>query len=179
MMDPSSQTATLAQRARTWPWLLLAALVVCADQLSKAVVVRNLDLHERIDVLPIFAWVRWHNEGAAFSMFNDAGGWQRWVFVGLAIGFVGFLLYELRRLPTTQKIMGWVYALIMGGAIGNGIDRALNGYVVDFVLVHYQTYYFPAFNVADAALSCGAVLWIFVMIMEHRQERALEQADRQ
>lgn len=155
-----------------WPWLLLALVVLTIDQLSKWVVVQHLDLGDRIDVWSIFSWVRWHNEGAAFSMLSDAGGWQRWMFVALAVGFSLFLLYELRRLPAGERVMGWVYGLILGGALGNLVDRAMNGYVVDFLLFHYEQHYFPAFNVADSALFCGAVLWIVMMIVELRRERA-------
>lgn len=152
-------------------WVGLGALVVVLDQLTKAYVVRTLEFGDLVPVLPVFSWVRWHNEGAAFSMLSDAAGWQRWFFVVLAIGFVAFILYELRRLPADQKLMGWVYGLIGGGAVGNLIDRLLQGYVVDFVLLHYDRFYFPAFNVADMALSCGAALWIWVMLTEYLRDR--------
>jgi len=153
-------------------WLGLAGLVVIIDQLTKWWVVETLVLGERIQVLPFFAWVRWHNTGAAFSILADAGGLQRWFFVALAVAFSGYLIYELSRLPAGERLMGWVFGLILGGAIGNMIDRAVNGHVVDFVLVHYEQHIFPAFNVADSALFCGAAVWIFVMIMEARQDKA-------
>jgi signal peptidase II len=152
-------------------WLGLGALVVVLDQLVKGWVVRALELGEEVPVLPVLSWVRWHNEGAAFSILSDAAGWQRWFFVVLAVGFVSFIIYELRRLPREQRLMGWVYGLIAGGAVGNLIDRALDGYVVDFVLVHWQQYYFPAFNVADSALTVGAALWIGAMIAEYLRNR--------
>jgi signal peptidase II len=160
------QNATLAK------WLGLAAVLVVLDQLVKLVVVRSLELGERIPVLPFFSWVRWHNTGAAFSMLNDLGGWQRWLFVALALGFSGFLLYELRRLAEGERLQAFVYALILGGALGNMIDRLRTGYVVDYVLVHYQEWYFPAFNLADSALSVGAVLWILLLLREGKRERA-------
>ena len=119
-------------------WLSVAGVVIVADQLSKWVVTQNLHLGERIDVLPIFSWVRWHNDGAAFSILSGGGGWQLWFFVALAIGFAGFIIYELRRLPVGHWVMGLAYGLIMGGALGNMIDRVSAGYVVDFVLVHYH-----------------------------------------
>ncbi len=150
-------------------WLSLAGLVVLLDQLSKYYVVSVLAYNDRVQVLPFFAWVRWHNDGAAFSFLAGAGGWQRYFFVCLAVGFSAFIIYELKRLPREDRVMGWVYGLILGGAIGNLIDRLLHGYVVDFILVHYQQHNFPAFNIADSALFCGAVLWILVMIHEHRQ----------
>lgn len=154
-----------------WKWLGLGGLVVVLDQLVKWWVTRNLVLGEEIPVLPFLSWVRWHNEGAAFSILSDAAGWQRWFFVVLAVGFVAFIVYELRRLPADQRLMGWVYGLIVGGAVGNLIDRVVHGYVVDFVLLHYQQYYFPAFNVADMALTAGATLWIGAMLVEYFRDR--------
>ena len=156
-------------------WLGLGGLVVVKDQATKWFVAHTLQLGDEVAVLPFFSWVRWHNEGAAFSLLSQAGGWQRWFFVILAVGFVAFIVYELRRLPEGQRAMGWVYGLIVGGAVGNLIDRVIHGYVVDFVLLHYQQYYFPAFNIADAALTIGAALWIFVTVAEYfrqRQEQA-------
>lgn len=152
-------------------WLGVSAVVVALDQLVKSWVTRSLAYGEEIPVLPFLSWVRWHNEGAAFSILNDAAGWQRWFFIVLAIAFVAFIVYELRRLPREHQLMGLVYGLIVGGAIGNLVDRVLHGYVVDFVLLHWQQYYFPAFNVADSALSVGATLWIGAMIFEYRRER--------
>ncbi len=152
-------------------WLLLSALVIALDQLTKLWVITVLAYQERVQVLPFFAWVRWHNEGAAFSFLSSAGGWQRYFFVALAIGFSAFIVYEISRLQKHERVMGCVYGLILGGAIGNLIDRIHHGYVVDFVLFHYDSYYFPAFNVADSALFCGAALWIGVMIVEYRQSK--------
>ena len=152
-------------------WLLISVLVIALDQLTKIWVITVLAYQERVQVLPFFAWVRWHNEGAAFSCLSSAGGWQRYFFVSLAVGFSAFIVYEISRLQKHERVMGWVYGLILGGAIGNLIDRVHHGYVVDFVLFHYDRYYFPAFNVADSALFCGAVLWILVMIAEYRQSK--------
>ena len=152
--------------------LSLAGFVLVLDQLTKYWVVSQLAYQERIQVFPFFAWVRWHNDGAAFSFLSDAGGWQRWFFVLLALGFAAFIIYEMSRLTSEDRLMGWVYGLILGGALGNLVDRLNHGYVVDFVLVHYQTYYFPAFNVADSALFCGAALWILLMIADYRHTRS-------
>lgn len=144
-----------------WPrWLGLSALVVVLDQLTKWIVVSELALNERVPLLPVFSLVRWHNDGAAFSMLSGGGGWQRWFFVTLAVLFTGFIIYELRRLKPGEKFMACVYALILGGALGNMVDRLVHGHVVDFILVHYRDWYFPAFNVADIALTCGAAAWI-------------------
>jgi signal peptidase II len=156
-------------------WLGLSVVVLVIDQLTKWLVVQNLRLGERVDVLPFFSWVRWHNDGAAFSMLS--GGSGRWFFVLLALGFTIFIIYELRRLPIDSRLMGWAYALILGGALGNGSDRLLSGYVVDFALAHYEGWYFPAFNVADSALTVGAILWIGSMLLEYlgsRGTRAIE-----
>lgn len=152
-------------------WLWLGVAVVALDQLVKTWVIRVLELGDQVPVTGFLSWVRWHNEGAAFSLLSDAAGWQRWFFVALALGFVAFIVYELRRLPPEQRLMGWVYGLIVGGAVGNLIDRLVHGYVVDFVLLHWQQYYFPAFNVADAALTVGAALWIGLMVNDYLRER--------
>lgn len=161
-----------AQTDRYWyRWLGISALVVALDQLTKWYVTTTLALGERVEVLPIFSWVRWHNDGAAFSILAGSGGWQRWFFVLLAVAFTLFILYELRKLPTGDRLMGLVYGLILGGALGNGIDRLLHGYVVDFLRFHYDRWGFPAFNVADIALFCGATLWIGLLAMEFLRER--------
>lgn len=165
----SPQPLTFDRRLAAW--LGLAGLVVILDQLTKYVVVTEMVLLERIQVLPFFAWVRWHNPGAAFSFLADSGGWQRWFFVILALVFSAYLIWELARLPKADKVLGVVFSLILGGAIGNMIDRWLNGYVVDFILVHYQHYEFPAFNLADSSLFCGAALWILLMLKEYLDER--------
>jgi len=146
-------------------WLALAAGVVALDQITKWLVVRALLEGERVPLLPVLSLVRWHNEGAAWSMLSDAGGWQRWLFVALALLFAAFVVYELRRLAPGQWLMGVVYGLLLGGALGNLIDRLLYGHVVDFVLFHYGSWSFPAFNVADSALTVGAALWIGLLLL--------------
>jgi signal peptidase II len=153
-----------------WRWLGFAVLVVTLDRVAKYIVVQVLALGERIPVWPFFSWIHLQNEGAAFSFLSGAGGWQRWLFVAIAIGFSIYLIYEMLRLPVDKKLQGWAFALILGGAWGNLIDRILSGRVVDFVLVHYQHYYFPAFNVADSAIFLGAVAWIALMIRDSRRE---------
>ena len=157
-------------------WLGVGALVVALDQLTKWWVTRLLELGEEVPVLPFFSWVRWHNEGAAFSMLSQAGGWQRWFFVVLAVVFVGFIVYELRRLPAEHRVMGLVYGLVAGGAVGNLIDRVMHGYVVDFILVHYRSNYFPAFNLADSALTVGAALWIGLAIGDYLKQRGRQES---
>ncbi len=156
-------------------WLSITACVLVADRVTKWFVADVMALGDRIAVLPIFSWTHLQNPGAAFSMFADAGGWQRWFFVLLAIGFSAYLLYELRRIVVpanvVERLAAWGYALIMGGALGNMWDRATHGYVVDFALVHWRDYYFPAFNVADSAITIGASLWILSMVLEARAKK--------
>ena len=143
--------------------------VFVLDQGTKWIVVTEMVYGERIQVLSFFAWVRWHNAGAAFSFLADAGGWQLWFFVIIGLGFSGYILRELSRLTLQERWMGLVYGLILGGALGNLYGRMVNGYVVDFILVHYERHIFPAFNVADSALFCGVVFWLYLMIQESRR----------
>ena len=149
-------------------WMAVAGLVMVLDQAAKWLASAELALGERVSVLPFFSWVLWHNDGAAFSIMSGLGGWQRWFFVALAVGFSVFIVYELRRLRAGDWLQGLAYGLILGGALGNMIDRLTSGYVMDFVLFHYGSWYFPAFNLADAALTCGAALWIACMIRDAR-----------
>ena len=154
-----------------WLGFLLAGVVLVLDQASKYLVVQVLDHYDRIQVLPFFAWVRWHNEGAAWSFLATAGGWQHYFFVLLAAGFSAYLIYELLRLAPEERAMRVVFGLILGGALGNMLDRLQHGHVIDFILFHYQQHVFPAFNIADSALFCGAAVWIVLMIVEHRQNK--------
>ena len=149
-------------------WIAVSAAVIVLDQGTKWLASAELALGERMSVLPFFSWVLWHNDGAAFSIMSGLGGWQRWFFVALAGGFSIFIVYELRRLRVGDWPQGLAYGLILGGALGNMIDRLTSGYVVDFILFHYKSWYFPAFNLADAALTCGAALWILCMIRDAR-----------
>jgi len=151
--------------------VIIALICFVLDHLVKFQITETMAYGDRISVWSFFDLVRWHNEGAAFSMLASAGGWQRWFFIVLGIGFSIYILFELRRLPREEAAMVWVYGLILGGALGNLADRILEGYVVDFLLFHYGEWYFPAFNLADTFLFCGAVLWILLMIVESRQKR--------
>ena len=155
-------------------WFSISFSVVFLDQWTKNIVVDAMSLGDRISVFTYFSWVRWHNEGAAFSFLADAGGWQRWFFIALALFFVAFLANELRNLKEKFSSLHLVYTLIIGGALGNTIDRLINGYVVDFILVHYDQYYFPAFNLADSALTLGAVMWAIILIREVIQEKRVD-----
>jgi signal peptidase II len=153
-------------------WLWISVLVIAVDQLTKLWIERTMVLGDSFHVLPVLDIVRAHNPGAAFSFLADAGGWQRWGFTLLAVGVSIALVVWLRRLAlTTHAMLAFGLALILGGAIGNVIDRVEHGYVVDFVLVHWGSSYFPAFNVADSAISIGAVLVILDAILEGRRKK--------
>ena len=167
-----STVATARIRGNLLRWIPLAVVVAGLDQATKAWVTSALVHGERIQILPFFAWVRWHNEGAAFSFLASAGGWQRWFFILLALVFSVYVIWELARLSYRERHLGAVYGLILGGAVGNVIDRIVHGHVVDFVLLHYQQHIFPAFNVADSALFCGVVLWGLLLFQQFRQDGA-------
>jgi signal peptidase II len=156
-------------------WLWLAALVIVLDQASKWWVVNNFELFQRNELLEWLGMTRLHNTGAAFSFLAGADGWQRWFFVSLGVAVSVGVLFWLRSLPRSgQGILASGLALIVGGALGNVIDRVNHGYVVDFISVHYQQWFFPAFNVADSAITVGAGLLILDMLFgsHGRQEEA-------
>jgi signal peptidase II len=141
------------------PWLAVAFVVIVLDQLTKAWIAATFQLGDARLVTPFLDIVRAHNRGAAFSFLNDASGWQRWFFIGLGLAAAGFIVWMLKR-HGGQRVFGWALALILGGAIGNVIDRLLHGHVIDFIQVHWKSHYFPSFNVADSAISIGAALLI-------------------
>ncbi len=150
-------------------WLLLTAAVVGADQWSKRLVEGALELSGTRYLLPVFNIVRAHNRGVAFSMFSTSAGWQRWAFSALAIGVSIALITWLRRLERGATLLGAALALILGGALGNVIDRLRLGYVVDFLQVHWQLHYFPAFNIADSAITIGAGLLLLDALLNSRR----------
>jgi signal peptidase II len=156
-----------------WRWLPLVLLVIVADQLSKGWIEANYQLGESTPVLPVLDIIRLHNPGAAFSFLAGAGGWQRWFFIVLALGVSVVLLWWLRSVyEAAERRLTLALSLILAGAIGNVIDRSEHGSVVDFIHVHWGNAYFPAFNIADAALTVGAALMIFDAFLEWRRERA-------
>lgn len=160
--DPSAGTPAPMPPQRTHPgaWLWLSVAVVALDQATKFLVTRFLELYERVEVLPVLNFTQLHNTGAAFSLLAGADGWQRWFFIGLAVTVSTALIVWLWRLPRGGKLLPVALALILGGAIGNLIDRALHGYVIDFIHVHWGDAFFPAFNIADSAITIGAALLI-------------------
>jgi signal peptidase II len=139
-------------------WLWLSAFVLVIDQLTKRVVDTSMQLHETIELIPFFQLTYMRNEGAAFSFLSGAGGWQRWFFIGLAVIASVFICFWLKRLANTQRWEAIAWALVLGGALGNLIDRILYGYVIDFLDVYYGDWHWPAFNVADSAITLGVIL---------------------
>jgi signal peptidase II len=140
------------------PWLLVSLLVLVLDQLSKQWVLTSLPEYTAIPVIEgVWNWYRTYNTGAAFSFLSDAGGWQKWFFTVLALGISGLLAAWLARTPRADWRTALPFALVIGGAIGNVIDRLLHGHVIDFIQWHWRDYYWPAFNIADAAIVGGAV----------------------
>ena len=144
-------------------WLGIALVVLLADQFTKLLIVGSFQLGDSQTITSFFNLVRVHNSGAAFSMLSTASGWQRWFFTGIGVVATGFILYMLRSHPS-QKLFCFALALVLGGAVGNVIDRIAYGHVVDFLDFHWDwlspVFYeghFPAFNIADSAISVGAV----------------------
>jgi signal peptidase II len=163
---------SLPAAASGWRWLPLTVVVIVLDQLSKAWMLHHFFLFERVHLLPVLDIVLTYNTGAAFSMLADAAGWQRWVFVLLALGVSVTLTVWLRRLAAaTQGLISCGLALIVGGALGNMIDRLRLGHVIDFIHAHWGTHYFPAFNVADSAITIGAGLLLLDAWFEARGHR--------
>jgi len=141
-------------------WLNLSALIILLDQLTKWISLSVLDLYETVPVMPFFNFTMAHNYGAAFSFLSSAGGWQRWFFVALAVMVSVALSIWMKKLKPSAKLEAAALALIIGGAVGNVIDRFVHGYVIDFLDVYYGSYHWPAFNIADSAICIGAVLLI-------------------
>lgn len=141
-------------------WLGLAVLVVVLDQVTKRLAELHLTYGEPLAVWPSFNLTLLYNRGAAFSFLSDAGGWQRWFFVSVSVLASVALLVWLRKLKPGQWALALALALVLGGAVGNLIDRLWLGHVVDFIQVYYQRFYWPAFNIADSAITVGAVLLI-------------------
>jgi signal peptidase II len=156
--------------ASLWPWLGIAAVIILVDQFTKTLIVGAFQLGDSHTVTSFFNIVRAHNTGAAFSFLAGAGGWQRWFFIGLGIAAALFIVWMLRS-HGGQRLFSWALALILGGALGNVIDRFIHGYVVDFLQFHYAGRAFPSFNVADSAISIGAACLILDELLRVRRSR--------
>ncbi len=165
-------TADEGSRKGALRWLWLAAAVIVADQLSKIVVVKKFALYEVLDVLPILELTRLHNTGAAFSLLAQASGWQRWFFIVLALGISTGIVVWLKGLSGRGATwLAVALSLVMGGALGNVIDRVWHGHVIDFIHFHWQQWYYPAFNVADMAITVGAVMLVIDALLSGRRAK--------
>ena len=159
-----------AGRASMWPWLAWAVFILIADQVTKTLILGHYRLGDSTFITSFFNIVRAHNTGAAFSFLADAGGWQRWLFTGIGVAATIFIVWQLRAHPG-QKLFSFALSSILGGAVGNVVDRLMHGYVVDFLDFHLNGWHFPAFNLADAAITLGAVCLILDELLRVRRER--------
>lgn len=160
-----------SQFRKLWFWYLIVLVIVVLDQWTKSLASTYLDYGQPVEITFFFDLRLVWNRGAAFSFLSDAGGWQRWLFLGISL--VVSLLIALWWLPTQKRIWSLIgMTLVLGGAVGNLWDRALLGYVIDFISVHWQDSYFPAFNIADSAITLGAIaLALDWLILEPRDEK--------
>jgi signal peptidase II len=165
---------TLPAVVSGWRWLPLSAAVIVADRIVKLWMTHHFAPLERVHVLKVLDIILTYNTGAAFSFLADASGWQRWLFVLLALGVSAALIVWMRRLDArVHGLLACGLALIVGGALGNMIDRIATGRVVDFIHVHWGAHYFPAFNIADSAITIGAALLLLDAWHESRRARRL------
>jgi signal peptidase II len=141
-------------------WLWLSLLAVILDQASKLAIAGTMKLYQSIPVMPLFKLTYVHNTGAAFSFLSEAGGWQRWFFAGLALMISTVIAVWLARLKKHETLLAVALALVLGGAVGNLIDRLAYGYVIDFLDVYYNDWHWPAFNIADSAITLGVILML-------------------
>ena len=155
---------------KLWPWLAVALVVIGADQASKFVVEKTLSFGDVRPVTDFFNLVLTYNKGAAFSFLATASGWQHGFLVAVGVGASLFILYLLAR-HGTQKLFALALALILGGAIGNVVDRLIHGHVIDFLDFHWRGWHWPAFNIADSAIVCGAGLLILDELLRVRKSR--------
>ena len=153
-----------------WPWLGIALILFIADQFTKTLILGYYRLGDWTYVTSFFNIVRAHNTGAAFSFLADSSGWQRWLFTGIGVAAAVFIVWMLKSHPG-QKLFSFAMACILGGAIGNVVDRMMHGYVVDFLDFHVAGRHFPAFNVADSAITIGAICLILDEIRRVRRGR--------
>lgn len=160
---------TTPSRPHIWPWLAWALLVLLLDQLTKQWILQHYALWDSTPVTSFFNIVRAHNTGAAFSFLASHDGWQRWLFVGIGVSATVLIVWQLRRHPG-HKLFCLALASILGGAIGNVLDRLMHGYVVDFLDFHWGGRHFPAFNVADISICVGAALLILDELLRSRRE---------
>jgi len=162
---------TADQRRRAIRWLLVSAVIVLADQISKSYIAQRFGEFEHISVLPVLDITRMHNVGAAFSFLASASGWQRYLFIGLAVVVsIGIIIWLLRLKSGAHGLLAGGLAMVLGGALGNLIDRIRLGHVIDFIHFHWDRAYFPAFNVADSAITVGAACLLLDALLEGRRK---------
>ncbi len=167
--ETQAEMACTTTPVRAWPWYLVSAVIVLLDQLTKWIADGRLDYGRPLELLPMLDMTLLYNRGAAFSFLNQAGGWQRWFFSAVALGVSIVIAVWLARLEQANRWLQAGLCLVLGGALGNLVDRLLNGYVIDFVSVHWGPHYFPAFNVADSAISVGAACLLIDMLLDWRR----------
>lgn len=165
-----ARSARLGGGSGMLQWLGLAFIILLADQFTKVLILGYYRLGDSTVVTSFFNVVRVHNSGAAFSFLADASGWQRWFFTVLGFAASGFIIWMLKS-HSGQRLFSFALACILGGAIGNVIDRLMHGYVVDFLDFHWRGMHFPAFNIADSAISIGAVCLILDELLRVRRGR--------
>ena len=160
-----------------WLWLGMALVVLLADQFTQVLIIGSFQLGDSQTITSFFNLVRVHNSGAAFSFLSSASGWQRWFFTAIGVGAAGFIVWLLRS-HSSEKLFCFALSLVLGGAVGNVIDRVLWGYVIDFLDFHWDWLtplfyqgHFPAFNVADSAISVGTVCLILDELLRVRQSK--------
>ncbi len=167
----------LAKSFGALKWLWLSVLVIILDLGTKAMATHYLVLYQPMSVFPGFNWTLMHNKGAAFSFLSEASGWQRWFFSIIAVVVSVGITIWLKRLPSGQVWLAVALALILGGALGNVWDRLTLGYVVDFIQVYYDKWAWPAFNIADSAISVGAVMLVIDSFRGERESGAASKQD--
>ncbi|MEH6587738.1 MAG: signal peptidase II [Halioglobus sp.] len=166
-----ASNATLRNGVQAWRWYLLALALILLDQYTKALATESLGYARPVEVFSWFNLTLQHNTGAAFSFLSDAGGWQRWFFTIVAVVISIGLAVWLFIAPRGHWLLSLSLALILGGAIGNVWDRVVLGYVVDFISVHYRHWYFPAFNIADSAITVGAACMLLDSFLNRDSEQ--------
>ena len=169
----NTQTSS-AGFGRIWPWLLWAVVIIGVDQITKQLILSHYQYGDWTPITSFFNIVRAHNTGAAFSFLADGSGWQRWLFVGIGVIATVLIVWQLRKNPD-QKMFCLSLSSILGGAIGNVVDRLQHGYVVDFLDFYWGTSHFPAFNVADMGITLGAILLILDEVLRAKRAKAQAQ----
>lgn len=153
-------------------WLWLAVAIIVLDHVTKQVASNLLQMYQPVAVMPGFNFTLMHNTGAAFSFLSEAGGWQRWLFTAIAVVVSAVIIFWIKKLDVTERWQAIGYSLVLGGAIGNVIDRIIHGYVVDFIHWYYDKWDWPAFNIADSAITVGVGLLIIDAFRQHRSAPA-------